>query len=168
MNLIKFPEQTVIIAEHQQEYAPLPAFQFAHDPTGRVTCCWKLSFRERLKLLFTGKLWHTILTFHQPMQPQILELKKPFTPEDLDATSTEKRQAAERKAFEETMLAKYGARARARAKHFDALNYHPNDRRRSIKLDPEDFAQCKNYGLLFIENCRITDENHNSAVPEKP
>lgn len=81
MKLIEFPEQTVVIAKDQPEYLPLPAYRYHNDPSGRIVCCWKLSWLERLKLLFTGKLWHQVLTFNHPLQPQLLETEKPEMPE---------------------------------------------------------------------------------------
>jgi hypothetical protein len=73
--LIEFPEQTVVIAKDQPEYRPLPAHV---APNGMVTFCWKLSLLMRLRVLFTGKLWHQVLTFNTPLQPQSLLVKKPF------------------------------------------------------------------------------------------
>lgn len=77
MDIIKFPEQTTTYAEDQPQYQPLPAFKVPNDPEGRIVCCWRLSFVERLKVLFTGLIWHEILTFNQPLQPQLLEVDKP-------------------------------------------------------------------------------------------
>jgi hypothetical protein len=77
MELIEFPEQTVIIAKDQPEYKPLPAHRFANDPHGRIAFCWQLSWRERLAVLFSGKLWHQVLTFYQPLQPQMMSVEKP-------------------------------------------------------------------------------------------
>lgn len=74
MNLIEFPEVNAIVAKHQPEYRPLPS-HIAKD--GRLTCCWKLSWRERLKIFFTGQIWHEVLTFNMPLQPQRLSTKKP-------------------------------------------------------------------------------------------
>lgn len=81
MNLIEFPEQTVIIAKDQPEYKPLPAYRDKSDG-GRIVCCWKLTFLERIRILFNGILWHQVLTFNQPLQPQLLSLEKPemFSP----------------------------------------------------------------------------------------
>lgn len=79
MTPISFPQQTVVIAEHQPEYLPLPAYQH-RDREGAITCCWQLTWRERLKLLWTGKLWHTVLTFYEPLQPQLLEVDRPALP----------------------------------------------------------------------------------------
>jgi hypothetical protein len=80
MKLIDFPERTVVIAENQPEYLPLPAYRFKDDPSGRIVCCWQLTWRERIALLFIGKLWHHILTFNQPLQPQLLICEKPKMP----------------------------------------------------------------------------------------
>jgi hypothetical protein len=72
MKLIEFPEQTVVIAKDQPEYLPMPAHY--NKEAGIVTCLWKLTLRERIKLLFTGKLWHQISTFGMALQPQRLEV----------------------------------------------------------------------------------------------
>ena len=77
MDLIEFPEQTVVIAKNQPEYLPLPAHRFANDPRGRITFCWRLTWRERLRVLWTGLLWHEVLTFDRPLQPQRLSTDKP-------------------------------------------------------------------------------------------
>jgi hypothetical protein len=76
VKLIPFREQTVVIAKDQPEYIPLPAHQFG-DLQGRIACCWKLTWLERIKLLATGRIWHQILTFHKPLQPQKLTIDKP-------------------------------------------------------------------------------------------
>lgn len=77
MNLIEFPEQTVVIAKDQPQYVPMPAY--LHE-NGTVVCCWRLTWRERFKLLLTGLMWHNVLTFGQPLQPQLLEVDKPPMP----------------------------------------------------------------------------------------
>ena len=76
MEFINFKEQTVVIAKDQPEYLPLPAHQF-NDEHGRIAFCWKMSWRERMRVLFTGVLWQQVLTFNQPLQPQKLETIKP-------------------------------------------------------------------------------------------
>lgn len=80
MHLIEFEEQTIVIAKDQPQYKPLPAHQFK-DSEGRLACCWKLSFVDRLKVLISGKIWHQILTFNNPLQPQLLSVEKPEMPE---------------------------------------------------------------------------------------
>jgi hypothetical protein len=66
MRPIKFPEVNVTFAENQPEYQPLPALR---EPDGAVTSCWRLGWRERFEVLFSGKLWITALTFNGPPQP---------------------------------------------------------------------------------------------------
>lgn len=77
MNLIQFPEQNVIIAKDQPQYLPLPAHRRKDDPEGCLTCCWALSWRERLIVLLTGRVWHQVLTFGKSLQPQLLLASKP-------------------------------------------------------------------------------------------
>ncbi len=79
MDLIEFPEMTVIYAKDQPQFRPLPAHQ-RMDRTGTITCCWYLTWRERLQLLFTGRIWHSVLTFREPLQPQRLSVDKPHMP----------------------------------------------------------------------------------------
>lgn len=76
MKLVEFPGQTTIIAKDQPQYRPLPAHRFG-DAEGRIACCWSLTWRERLRVLITGRIWHQILTFDQPLQPQLLTVDKP-------------------------------------------------------------------------------------------
>lgn len=76
MKAIEFKEQTVIIAKDQPEYFPLPA-NMQKGESCETTFCWRPSLRERVKLLFTGRLWHTVLTFEGRLQPQRLSVTKP-------------------------------------------------------------------------------------------
>jgi hypothetical protein len=71
---IKFPEQTCTYAEDQPQYIPLPVHR---TEDGNVTSCWALSWRERIKLLFTGRMWFQVMTFNQPLQPQLPSADKP-------------------------------------------------------------------------------------------
>ena len=73
-----FPEQTMVIAKHQPQYLPLPAHVDDNDPQGRITFCWKLTWRERIRLLWTGLLWQQVLAFGEPLQPQKLLVYKPW------------------------------------------------------------------------------------------
>ncbi len=72
-----FPESNVVFAKDQKEYLPLPANVHPDNPQGETTFCWQLSWRERFLLLIRGKLWHTVLTFKNPLQPQLLSVDKP-------------------------------------------------------------------------------------------
>lgn len=75
MKPIKFPEHNIVFAENQKEYQPLPAFK-NNSPQGEVVSCWQLSFKERLKILFTGKLWVCLLSFNKPLTPSFFTTKK--------------------------------------------------------------------------------------------
>lgn len=76
MKPIKFPEHNVVFAKDQPEYQPLPAFRDVNQPEGDVVSCWHLSFRERIRLLFTGKLWVSLRSFHKPLTPSYFTTKK--------------------------------------------------------------------------------------------
>jgi hypothetical protein len=75
MKPIKFKGVNVTFAENQSEYKPLPAFM---SEAGEVVTCWKFTFWERLKLLFTGKLFMVTGTFNQPLQPVSFDLDNPL------------------------------------------------------------------------------------------
>ena len=55
MKPVKFKHQNVVFAEDQPEYQPLPALKI-NSLEGFVITCWKLSFRERLRILFLGRI----------------------------------------------------------------------------------------------------------------
>lgn len=74
MQPAEFPQQNVVYAKDQPEYLPLPAHR---TPDGEVTACWRLSWRERLGLLLTGRVYVTNLTFNGPLQPQRVSVSPP-------------------------------------------------------------------------------------------
>lgn len=75
MKIITFPEKNVTFAENQPEYLPLPAYR--HDSKNvEIVSCWKLTVWERIKLLFTGRVWVQLLTFGNPLQPQYVTINK--------------------------------------------------------------------------------------------
>lgn len=71
MKPIKFKEQNVIYAKNQPEYRPLPAHK---TKDGVVTSCWQMTFKERLKVLFFGKIYLSMLTFNMPLQPILISI----------------------------------------------------------------------------------------------
>lgn len=77
MEPCEFPEQTAVYAKGQPEYLPLPVHQMYGDANGRIVCCWRLTWRERCMLMWTGHIWQQILTFRHPLQPQKLTIDKP-------------------------------------------------------------------------------------------
>lgn len=75
MKPIEFPEQNVVFAKDQPEYLPLPAFR-NDSAEGEVISCWQLSFGERVKILFTGKLWVSLMSFNKPLTPSFFTVNK--------------------------------------------------------------------------------------------
>jgi hypothetical protein len=74
MKPVKFTESTIEVAKDQPQYLTLPVHK---DRDGLITGCWSLSLKERLTLLFTGKLWVQLKTFNQPLQPHKPSVSKP-------------------------------------------------------------------------------------------
>jgi hypothetical protein len=74
MTPLRFKESNVTFAEDQPQYQPLPAFR-ADD--GTVVSCWRLTFWERLRVLFGSPLWLFQLTFGEPLQPQLPQIERP-------------------------------------------------------------------------------------------
>lgn len=68
MKAIKFKGHNAVLAEDQPQYTPLPVCVEC-TPEGSMVSCFKLSWLERIKLLFSGKLFFRQLTFGQPFQP---------------------------------------------------------------------------------------------------
>lgn len=74
MRAVKFKECNADFGKDQAEYLTLPSHT-THD--GTVTTCWKLSFRERIKILITGNIFLQTLTFKDPLQPLKMSVNKP-------------------------------------------------------------------------------------------
>lgn len=74
MTPIEFAEQTIVWAKNQPPYLPLPAYTNEQE----TISCWKLTWRERFQVLFSGKLWLRQMNFNQPLQPQAPSVQSPF------------------------------------------------------------------------------------------
>lgn len=75
MKPVKFKHQNVVFAENQPEYAPLPALKI-EGTEGVVISCWKMSFRERFKVLFTGRVWLSLMSFNNPLTPSYVSVNR--------------------------------------------------------------------------------------------
>ena len=75
MKPIEFAEQNCVYAKDQPEYLPLPVHK---TEDGMVISCWALTWRERLRVLLTGRMWWSVLTFNHPLQPQSPHVESPF------------------------------------------------------------------------------------------
>lgn len=78
MKAIKFKEHNIVFGEHQEEYLPLPAHL---DKEGVATSCWELSFKEKIRVLISGKLFLQIMTFDKSLQPVNIMVKNPVEDE---------------------------------------------------------------------------------------
>ena len=76
MTPIEFKEQNVVFAKDQPPYQPLPAMVDVNSDQGEVVTCWRLSLSERLRVLFKGNIWMTMMTFHKPVTPVYMSTKK--------------------------------------------------------------------------------------------
>lgn len=79
MKPVKFKEHNFVYAENQPEYTPLPVFKNDMrnpDSRGEVISCWKLSFWERVRVLFSGKIWISELMFGKRLTPILPTTKK--------------------------------------------------------------------------------------------
>jgi hypothetical protein len=77
MKPIEFKEQNIVFGKDQPPYLPLPAYQ-DDDRGGRIFHCWKMTFIERIKVLFTGEIWVSVLNFQNPPQPIRLMVNSPW------------------------------------------------------------------------------------------
>ena len=72
MENIKFEESNIVIAKDQNEFKAL----WAYMDNEVTVSCYELSWKERLKILFSGKLWLGQANFGQPLQPQLPSVYK--------------------------------------------------------------------------------------------
>jgi len=63
-----------VYAKDQPEYQPLPVFKY---DDGTVLSRWKLSWRERLRVLLSGDVYLFVSTFNRPLQPVMLQVEPP-------------------------------------------------------------------------------------------
>jgi hypothetical protein len=75
MKPVSFRGQNCVYAKGQPGYLPLPSFR---DSEGDVVSCWKLSWWELLRLVFTRRVWLLQRTFLHPLQPQLPQVNSPF------------------------------------------------------------------------------------------
>lgn len=73
MRPIEFPEANCVYAKDQPEYLPLPVYKTDY---GSVTACYELTFKEKIRILFGAKVWFTLLTFNNRLQPQRAEVSR--------------------------------------------------------------------------------------------
>lgn len=77
MNIVEFDGCNAAFGADQPEYLPLPACKVG-DQEGTVISCWKLDWKERLKVLFRGRVYLGLMTFGSPIQPQWMAVSNPI------------------------------------------------------------------------------------------
>ena len=61
-------EEPILFAKDQPEYQPLPAYKYKDN----VLSCWNLSWKERLQVLFGGRIFLTLKVFGKPLTPSYI------------------------------------------------------------------------------------------------
>lgn len=69
MKPVSFKGQNVVFAEDQPQYTPLPAFR---DSKGTVVTCWELSHEDFEKIVETKRIYLSVQTFNNALQPVFL------------------------------------------------------------------------------------------------
>ena len=75
MKPVEFKHQNIVFAKDQPEYLPLPALRI-DGPNGEVVSCWKLTFKERFKIVFTGRVWLSLMSFNKPLTPSFIAVNR--------------------------------------------------------------------------------------------
>lgn len=75
MKPVKFHPNCINYAEGQPEYETLPVLR-ANTPEGIDVCisCWEFSFIERIKVLFFGKIYLSVLGLQPPVSLDITKI----------------------------------------------------------------------------------------------
>lgn len=77
MQPLNFNGANIVFGANQPEYRPLPAERVGKPETGQINTCWELSPDELKQIQETGKIWVSLLTFGQPLQPVLVSVDKP-------------------------------------------------------------------------------------------
>ena len=75
MKVVEFKHQNIVFAKDQPEYQPLPALRL-ETPQGEVISCWRMSFKERIKVLFFGRVWLSLMSFNKPLTPSYMAVNR--------------------------------------------------------------------------------------------
>ena len=71
----EYVNQEVVYAKDQPEYLSLPALPV--DNGERIITRWRMSWRERISVLFSGDVYLWVMPCRRPLQPVLLQAHKP-------------------------------------------------------------------------------------------
>lgn len=74
MEPIEFPEQNFVWKASDPKHIPLPSYVNDRETISR----WQLTFRERVAVLLTGRLWLRQCNYGARLQPQLVQVGTPF------------------------------------------------------------------------------------------
>lgn len=77
MTPVEFDGMNSIVGVGQPQYRPLPTMRHK-DTRGKVTSCWKGNIKERFIFLLTGRMYLTLITFNNPIQPSLMSTEFPI------------------------------------------------------------------------------------------
>lgn len=75
MKSIKFKDANTRYAENQDQYETMHALKL-DSKYGEIVTCWELSFWERVQVLFTGKIWLSLMMFGKDLTPSFMSVKR--------------------------------------------------------------------------------------------
>ena len=64
----------IVFGKDQPEYMPLPAYR---SDEGVVITRWRMTWRERWRVFWSGNIWLHVHTFNRLLQPVLLETTAP-------------------------------------------------------------------------------------------
>ncbi|MCU1350290.1 MAG: hypothetical protein JWO56_3320 [Acidobacteria bacterium] len=67
----------MVYGKDQPEYEPLPSLRISMEGTLGILTRWRLSWRERLRVLRTGDVYLQVLTGGQALQPVLVGAEPP-------------------------------------------------------------------------------------------
>lgn len=146
MKPIKFKYQTKELQRPgdmtDEQCGPLPALIVDNC----VISCWKLSWRERLKILLTGVAWLSIRSGNtQP--PASISTELPCSESDAQLA---KQMADRRSAVISRLVNVYGVEASAKAQRLDDARIKPGDLRRTFGVAREVFEEARLCGVRTL------------------
>lgn len=74
MKPIQFDGANCVYGKDQEEYNPLPAQK---NEDGTVVTCWQLEPGDLERIKETGRVWLSMMTFSQPLQPVLMSVENP-------------------------------------------------------------------------------------------